>query len=289
MRRWLRWLGQGEPRSGAAPVRPATIAGAAFVALFLLAAILGPWLAPHAPLAQDLDHVLAAPGARYLFGTDENGSDLFSMLLHGARLALFTAGCTVAICFSIGAVVGATAGYFGGWVDEAIMRVVDVLLAFPGILLNLAIVALVKRPSVGFVIFALAINGWVGYARLARGQTLVVREREYVLAARAAGARFPRILFRHILPSIMGPLLVQATFGFGGVILVEASLSFLGLGPAVPYTWGSLLAQGTTYLWRSARLAAVPGAAIAIVVLGCNLLGDGLRDRLDPRSRGRGV
>jgi peptide/nickel transport system permease protein len=289
MKRWLGWFRGGASRVGTTPVRPATVAGAAFVTLFLLAAIFGPWLAPHPPLAQDLDHVLAPPGGTYLLGTDENGSDLLSMLLHGARLALLTAGLTVAICFTIGAIVGATAGYYGGWIDEALMRLVDVLLAFPGILLNLAIIALVKRPSVGFVVFALAVNGWVGYARVARGQTLAVREREYVLAARAAGARFPRILFRHVLPSIMGPLVVQATFGFGGIILVEASLSFLGLGPAVPYTWGALLAQGTTYLWRSARLAAVPGVAIALVVLGCNLLGDGLRDWLDPRSRGRSV
>jgi peptide/nickel transport system permease protein len=267
--------------------RAATLVGAVFVLLFLLAALLGPLLAPQSPVAQDLDRVLEPPSHAHLLGTDENGSDLFSMLLHGARLALATAGTTVALCLVIGTLVGATAGYHGGWIDEALMRLVDVLLAFPGILLNLAIVGLVKRPSVGFVIFALSVNGWVGYARVARGQTLAVREREYVLAARATGARFPRILWRHILPSILGPLVVQATFGFGGVILVEASLSFLGLGPAVPYTWGAMLSQGTTYLWRTSHLAAVPGAAIALVVLGCNLLGDGLRDRLDPRSRGR--
>jgi peptide/nickel transport system permease protein len=269
--------------------RAATLFGAALVVIFLLAALVGPLLAPHSPVAQDLDQVLAPASASHPLGTDENGSDLLSMVLHGARLALLTAGLTVLLCLTIGSLIGATAGYFGGWVDEVVMRVVDVLLAFPGILLNLAIVALVQRPSVGFVIFALTVNGWVGYARVARGQTLAVREREYVLAARAAGAGFPRILLRHILPSIMGPLIVQATFGFGGIILIEASLSFLGLGPAIPYTWGSLLSQGTTYLWRSAHLAAVPGAAIAIVVLGCNLLGDGLRDHLDPRSRGRGA
>jgi peptide/nickel transport system permease protein len=270
-----------------ARARPATLAGAVFLLAFLLAATLGPLCAPYSPIAQDLDHVLAPAGGAHLLGTDENGGDLLSMVLHGARLALATAGATVLICFTIGAIVGATAGYFGGWLEEGLMRLVDILLAFPGILLNLAIVALVKKPSVEFVIFALSVNGWVGYARVARGQTLAVREREYVLAARAAGARFPRILFRHILPSILGPLIVQATFGFGGVILVEASLSFLGLGPALPYTWGALLSQGTTYLWRTAHLATVPGAAIAIVVLGCNLLGDGLRDQLDPRSRGR--
>lgn len=279
MRRLLRFMSRG---------RPGTVLGAWLVLLFLLAALLGPALAPHSPVAQDLDLVLAAPQAGHPLGTDENGSDLLSMLLHGARMALIIAGVTVLLCMSVGAILGATAGYFGGWIDETLMRVVDILLAFPGILLNLAIVALVQRPSVGFIIFALAVNGWVGYARVARGQTLAVREREFVLAARAAGARFPRILFRHILPSILGPLVVQATFGFGGVMLVEASLSFLGLGPAVPYTWGALLSQGTTYLWRSSHLAAIPGAAIAIVVLGCNLLGDGLRDHLDPRSRVRG-
>ncbi len=265
--------------------RAATLVGAVCVIVFLAAALIGPFLAQHSPMAQDLDLVLAPPSASHPLGTDENGSDLMAMLLHGARLALLTAGVTVLTCLVIGSIIGASAGYLGGMVDEVVMRIVDVLLSFPGILLNLAIVALVQKPSVGFIIFALSINGWVGYARVARGQTLAVREREYVLAARAAGASFPRILFRHILPSIVGPLIIQATFGFGGVILVEASLSFLGLGPAVPYTWGSMLAQGTTYLWRSLHLAAVPGVAIAVVVLGCNLLGDGLRDHLDPRSR----
>ncbi len=264
--------------------RPATVVGATFLLAFVLVALLGPAVTS-SPLVQNLDLVLAPPGGAHWLGTDENGRDLLAMVFHGARLALITAGSTVGICFVVGTLVGATAGYLGGWVDETLMRLVDVLLSFPGILLNLAIVALVQRPSVGFVIFALAINGWVGYARVARGQALAVREREYVQAARASGAGFARILLRHVVPSLLGPLIVQATFGFGGVILVEASLSFLGLGPAVPYSWGSLLAQGTSYLWRSSRLAAVPGAAIAVVVLGCNLLGDSLRDRLDPRGR----
>ena len=165
------------------------------------------------------------------------------------------------------------------------MRVVDILLSFPGILLNLAIVALVSRPTTGFVIFALCINGWVGYARVARGQTLSVKNRGYVQAAQASGASFSWTLRKHVIPSILGPLIVQATFGFGGMMLVEASLSFLGLGPAVPYTWGALLAQGTTYLWHDANLAAAPGVALALVVLAFNLVGDGLRDRLDPRGR----
>jgi peptide/nickel transport system permease protein len=162
---------------------------------------------------------------------------------------------------------------------------VDVLLAFPGILLNLAIVAIVPSAGVGVFVFALAVNGWVGYARVARGQVLEVREREFVIAARALGASPGRVMLRHVVPNVLSPLIVQATFGFAGVILVEASLSFLGLGRLHPYSWGALLAQGTTYLWRTQHLAMVPGLAIAAVVLGCNLLGDGLRDRLDPKRR----
>ncbi|HEY2903166.1 MAG TPA: ABC transporter permease [Polyangia bacterium] len=265
--------------------RPGTIVGASLFGLFLLAALFGPLLAPQSPLAQNLDTLLAPPSGAHWLGTDENGGDLLSMVLFGARKALLIAGSTVGISFVVGTIVGALAGTVGGWVDETLMRLVDVLLSFPGILLNLAIVALSRQPSTAFVVFALTVNGWVGYARVARGQTLAVREREYVQAAWASGAGLARVLRRHVIPSILGPLIVQATFGFGGVILVEASLSFLGLGPALPYTWGALLAQGTTYLWRSTRLAAVPGGAIAVVVLGCNLLGDGLRDWLDPRGR----
>jgi len=167
------------------------------------------------------------------------------------------------------------------------MRFVDVLLAFPGILLNLALVALVARPGPAHLVFALTANGWVGYARLARGQVLQIREREFVQAARAVGVPAGRIMLRHIAPNILTPLVIQATFGFAGVILVEASLSFLGVGRLTSYSWGALLAQGTTYLWRTQHLAVVPGVCIAAVVLGCNLLGDGLRDRLDPRRRGQ--
>jgi peptide/nickel transport system permease protein len=184
--------------------------------------------------------------------------------------------------------VGTLAGTVGGWFDEVVMRVIDVLLAFPGILLNIAIAALVPRAGVGVLIFALAVNGWVGYARVARGQALRVREMEFVLAARALGVGPLALMWRHILPNILSPILVQATFGAAGVVLVEASLSFLGLGPPVSYTWGALLAQGTTYFWRARHLLIVPGVAIALLVLGCNLLGDGLRDYLDPRLGRRG-
>jgi peptide/nickel transport system permease protein len=257
--------------------------GLLLLGLFFLAAIFGPWLAPYGPEEQNLGHLLETSSRAHLLGTDENGCDVLSQLLFGARLAAGISLTVVALCLVIGITVGTIAGYFGGAVDELIMRAVDVLLAFPGILLNLAIVAIVPSAGVGVFIFALTINGWVGYARVSRGQVLQVREREFVQAARAIGASPWRIMLRHVVPNTLSPLIVQATFGFAGVILVEASLSFLGLGRLHNYSWGSLLSQGTTYLWRTQHLAMAPGIAIALVVLGCNLVGDGLRDRFDPR------
>jgi peptide/nickel transport system permease protein len=271
MRRTLRQLGIGPS------------VGLLLLALFFAAALAGPWLAPYGPETQNLGHLLEKPSHAHWLGTDENGCDVLSQLLWGARLAAGISLTVVALCLAIGIAIGTVAGYFGGWVDEVIMRAVDVLLAFPGILLNLAIVAIVPSAGVGVFVFALTINGWVGYARVARGQVLQVRERDYVQAARAIGASPWRIMLRHIVPNTLSPLIVQATFGFAGVILVEASLSFLGVGRLHNYSWGSLLSQGTTYLWRTQHLAMAPGIAIAVVVLGCNLVGDGLRDRFDPR------
>lgn len=258
-------------------------AGMLLLALFFLAALIGPWIAPYNPEAQNLQHLLEHSSHAHWLGTDENGCDVLSQLLFGARLAAGISLAIVALCLVIGIAVGTIAGYFGGLVDEIIMRIVDVLLAFPGILLNLAIVAIVPSAGVGVFIFAITINGWVGYARVARGQVLQVREREYVQAARAIGASSWRIMLRHVVPNSLSPLIVQATFGFAGVILVEASLAFLGIGRLHTYSWGALLSQGTTYLWRTQHLAMAPGIAIALVVLGCNLVGDGLRDRFDPR------
>jgi peptide/nickel transport system permease protein len=259
--------------------------GLVLLGVFFVAALVGPSLAPYPPEQQSLDHLLEGPSRAHVLGTDENGCDLLSMLLHGARLAAGISLTVVGLCLVIGVAVGTVAGYFGGAVDDALMRLVDILLAFPGILLNLAIVAVVPTAGVGVFVFALAVNGWVGYARVARGQVLEVREREFVVAARAIGAGPGRVMLRHVVPNVLSPLIVQATFAFAGVILVEASLSFLGIGRLHTYSWGALLAQGTTYLWRTQHLAAVPGAAIAAVVLGCNLVGDGLRDRLDPKRR----
>ncbi len=264
---------------------PSTWIGMGLIALFLLTALVGPLLAPYPPTLQDLDHTLAAPSADHWLGTDENGVDVLSELLHGARLALVISGVVVVLCATLGTAIGIVAGYYRGAVDEIIMRTVDVLLAFPGILLNITIVALIARPGVGVMIFALTVNGWVGYARLARGQVLSLRERDYVVAARAVGAHPVRIMWRHIFPNLLSPILVQMSFAFGGIIAIEASLSYLGLGPQVNYTWGALLDQGQTYLWKTQRLALVPGAAIMLVVLGSNLLGDGLRDRFDPKRQ----
>ena len=257
--------------------------GLALLTLFLLAAVLGPLLTPHSPTRGDLDARLLGPSLAHPLGTDENGVDMLAELLYGARIALFISVTVVTICAIIGVTLGTIAGYVGGVVDEIIMRVVDILLACPGLLINLAIVAVIKRPGVGIVIFALALNGWVAYARVARAQVLSLRERDYVAAARAVGAGAGRIMRRHIVPNLLSPLIVQMTFGFGGVILVEASLSFLGVGPQLNYSWGALLDQGRGQIWNTQRIALVPGLAIALVVIGCNLVGDGLRDRLDPK------
>lgn len=265
--------------------RPAPLVGTILLGLFVFCALFGPALAPFDPEAQNLNNILAGPSATHWFGTDENGCDLFSQFLYGCRLSGKIAAAVLLISFTLGVSLGTLAGYAGGWLDEIIMRVVDVLLAFPGILLNLAVAAMVKEPSVSHLVFALCLNGWVGFARVARGQVLTAREREHVLAARCLGAGPLRIISTHIVPNILPPLVVQATFTFAAVILAEASLSFLGLGPQQAYSWGALLSQGTTFLWLTYHLALVPGIAIALVVLACNLVGDGLQDLLDPKRR----
>jgi peptide/nickel transport system permease protein len=282
------------PAPGATSVRLSTSAwvGAVMLGVFVLAGLLGPLIAPYDvdKLAQDLPNRFHGPSAEHWLGTDSNGIDALSQLLWGARSALELSAIVVAISFTIGVAVGTVAGWFRGVVDEILMRFVDILMAFPGLLLNIAIVATVARPGIGVMILALCANGWVGYARVARGQVLALRERDYVTAAVALGATNRRVMWHHLVPNLMGPALVQMSFGFGGIILVEATLSFLGLGPQVDYTWGSMLDQARTFLWKSDWVRVytlVPGLAIMWVVLGANLLGDGLRDRLDPRQRGR--
>ena len=255
-------------------------AGACVVGLAVLAAVIGPWLVPYDPSAQELALRLEGPSRLHWLGLDELGRDILARVMSGARISLLVGLVVVSVSVSIGAAMGAIAGYYGGIIDEAISRVIDILLAFPGLLLAIALVA-VLGASLTNVVIALSLIGWVGYARVARAQVLQAREFEYVVAARAIGAATPRILIRHVLPAALPALTVQATLGMGGAILSEAALSFLGLGvqPPTP-SWGAMLNYGRVHVLDAPHLTVFPGLAIAIVVLGLNLLGDSLRDRL---------
>jgi peptide/nickel transport system permease protein len=257
--------------------------GATLVLLAVVGALLAPILGLHDPAAQTLPLRLEGPSVAHPLGLDELGRDVWARLLAGARVSLLVGLVVVGVSASVGLVVGAIAGYAGGVVDELVSRVIDVLLAFPGILLAIALVA-VLGPSLTNVVIALASIGWVGYARLVRGQVLKAREFEFVQAARALGAGPARILARHIVPTAVPALVVQATLGMAGAILAEAALSFLGLGvqPPTP-SWGTMINGGRAHLIDAPHLTVFPGVAIALVVLGFNFLGDGLRDRLDPR------
>lgn len=259
--------------------------GAALLLLFVLPGLAAPWLAPFDPLGLDLMGSLAPPSTAHWLGLDEQGADILSRLLHGARISLAVGLITVAISATFGTLAGLVAGYAGGWVEHAIMGLVDVLLAFPGLLLAIALVA-VLGPGIENVILALSALGWVGFARLVRGQVLTVKGLDYVLAAQSLGAHHLRLMTVHILPNIMAPILVQASFAIAGSILAEASLSFLGLGapPGTP-SWGAMLAEGKYVLMDAPHVSIFPGLAIMAVVLGFNLLGDALTDWLDPKRR----
>ena len=264
-----------------------TRVGGLVVIVAVLAAILGPMLVPFDPSAQELALRLEGPSRLHWFGLDELGRDIFARVLSGARISLMVGIVVVSVSATIGTVLGAIAGYFGGRVDEGISRFIDILLAFPGLLLAIALVA-VLGPSLTNVVLALCLIGWVGYARLVRGQVLRAREFEFVQAARALGAPTSRILVQHIIPTALPAVTVQATLGMGGAILAEASLSFLGLGvqPPTP-SWGTMLSYGRSHLLDAPHLTIFPGLAIAIVVLGFNFLGDGLRDTFDPATSRR--
>jgi peptide/nickel transport system permease protein len=246
-------------------------------------AIAGPWIIPSDPNAQHLALRLAGPSWSHPLGLDELGRDILARLAVGARVSLLVGLVVVSVSATVGVLVGAVAGYRGGLVDDGLGRVMDVLLAFPGMLLAIALVA-VLGPSIGHVVMALGVIGWVGYARLVRGQVLKIREFEYVHAARALGAPSLRILVRHVLPATLAVVTVQATLGMAGAVLAEASLSFLGLGvqPPTP-SWGAMLDAGRSHLLDAPHLAIAPGAAIALMVLSFNLAGDVLRDRIDQR------
>ncbi|BCS33619.1 glutathione ABC transporter permease GsiD [Luteitalea sp. TBR-22] len=257
--------------------------GLVLVVATVLVAVAGPWLVASDPRTQELALRLAGPSLAHPFGLDELGRDILARLVAGARISLLVGVSVVSVSAAIGLLVGGVAGYAGGWVDTLIGRVIDVLMAFPGILLAIALVAALG-PSLRNVVLALAAIGWVGYARLVRGQVLKAREFEYVQAARSLGASAAWVLARHVLPSAYPAVLVQATLGMAGAIVAEASLSFLGLGvqPPTP-SWGAMLDAGRGHLLDAPHLTIFPGMAIALLVLGFNFLGDGLRDRIDPR------
>lgn len=262
-------------------------AGALMTLTIVVMAVFAPWLAPHDPAAQDSARRLEGPSSDHLLGLDDLGRDVLSRVIWGARVSLRVALTVVAVSTLLGIALGSMSGYFGGAIDTAVMRTCDTLLAFPGILLAIAMVA-VMGPSLPNVILALCITGWVGYARLVRGQVLKVREMEFVVAARALGARSLRVIAGHVLPNVVSPVIVMATLGLAGAILAEASLSFLGLGvqPPTP-SWGGMLTAGRRYIGRADHLAIFPGIAIMVAVMGLNFLGDGLIDRIDPKYRDR--
>jgi peptide/nickel transport system permease protein len=259
--------------------------GLLLTVVLLVMALFAPLLSPADPYVQDTSRRLEPPSKDHPLGLDDLGRDVLARILYGARVSLRVGFSVVVLASVIGVTLGAIAGYFGGAADLIIMRLCDILLAFPGILLAIALVA-VLGPDLNNVILALATIGWVGYARLVRGQVLKVREMEYVTAAKALGAKSPRVIVLHILPNVINPVIVMATLGLAGAILAEAALSFLGLGvqPPIP-SWGAMLTAGRRYLGLANHLAIFPGAAIMLAVMGLNFLGDGLIDALDPKYR----
>jgi len=251
----------------------------------VLAALLAPWLIPYDPAVQDLPDRLSGPSWHHPFGNDELGRDILSRLLMGARVSMRVGGTVVLLSGVAGVLIGGLAGYVGGKLDIFVtVIVIDSLMAFPGILLAIALVAFLG-PSIDHLIFALVIIGWVGYARLARGQVLKIKTLEFVEAARALGASSSRIFFLHVLPSIVQPLLVQASIGMATAVLAEATLSFLGLGIAAPApSWGAMLNDGRNHLFDAPHMVVFPSVALVLTVLSFNILADAFRDWLDPKS-----
>ena len=264
-------------------------AGLLIVVLFAAVAVFAPSLAPQGPTTQNLSEDLRPPGSEHLLGQDKLGRDVLSRVIYGARVSLLVGVLVVSISATVGLGIGALAGYAGGRTDELLMRGIDILLAFPGIVLAIGLSA-VLGPSLRNVLVALCAIGWTGYARLVRGEVLAWREREFVSAAIALGARPLRVVGRHIIPQLLSPLVVQATFGMAGAIVAEASLSFLGLGvqPPTP-SWGAMVNEGRSFLLIAPHVALFPGLAMMLTVLGLNLLGDGLRDVLDVRGSKEGA
>ncbi len=293
---WLHTRSLERPSAAASPAvaawrrlrrRRLAMVGLWIIGLLYLAMLTAPLLAPYAPEAQlDVVHnSLQPPSIAHPLGTDRFARDVLSRVLYGARVSLSIGVLAAGLAVTVGAVIGAVAGYLGRWVDGALMRLVDMMMAFPRLVLLLALLALVETRSLWLVVAVLGLTGWMDVARLVRGQVLSLREREFVLAARALGLGTPRIIARHLLPNAAAPVLVSAALMVGNTILVEAGLSFLGLGvpPPTP-TWGTMVEEGRSYLLDAPWITAAPGLAIVAAVVSINLLGDGLRDALDPRG-----
>lgn len=265
---------------------PLALLGLLLVLLFFGLAIFAPLLSPFAPNAQDIIGAkLAPPSAKHWMGADILGRDMFSRMVYGARISVFVGLAVVAVAGSFGTVVGLFAGYRRGWIDEVVMRVTDIFFAFPPLILAMAIAGALG-PSLTNALIAVAVVLWPVYARLVRGQVLVLREREFIQAAQTVGVRNSRLLLRHLLPNVMAPLLVQVSFDMGSAILIIAGLSFIGFGAQPPTPeWGAMISDGRNYITTQWWLTAGPAAGILLLVAAFNLLGDGLRDILDPRLR----
>jgi peptide/nickel transport system permease protein len=276
-RAWLAWLALAR--------NPLAMAGLAIVVALLLMAAFAPLIATHSPTAQILGDRLQPPSAAHWLGTDELGRDIYSRIVHGSRLTLYIVALVVIIVGPVGLLVGTVAGYLGGWVDVVLMRITDVFLAFPRLILALAFVAALG-PGIENAIIAIAITAWPPYARIARAETLTVRNADFIAAARLQGASSARIVCRHIVPLCTSSVIVRLTLDMAGIILTAAGLGFLGLGAQPPLPeWGAMISSGRQYLLDQWWVATMPGIAIFVVSLGFNLLGDGLRDVLDPRQR----
>ena len=259
--------------------------GGGLVTLLLMISLMAPWLAPYDPGQIDLTNVLTSPSMKHLFGTDQLGRDVLSRMIWGSRISLKVGFAATGVAIIIGAFLGAISGYYGGWVDSVIMRFVDIMLCFPTFFLILAVIAFLE-PSIWNIMIIIGLTGWMGVTRLVRADFISLRERDFVKAAQAIGASDMRIIFLHILPNSMASILVAATLGIAGAILTESALSFLGIGvqPPTP-SWGNILTAGKDNIDIAWWLSLYPGLAILITVVGYNLLGEGIRDLLDPRLK----
>lgn len=263
---------------------PMTLAGLLVISVLMIVALFAPWIASHDPLQQDLTRALQAPGAAHWFGTDEYGRDVFSRLVYGSRITLYIVLLVTVIVGPIGLLIGTVSGYFGGWVDSLFMRITDIFISFPSLVLALAFIAALG-PGLEHAVIAIALTAWPPIARLARAETLSLRNADFVVAVKLQGGSPLRIIGRHIIPMCLSSVIIRLTMNMASIILTAAALGFLGLGAQAPLPeWGAMISSGRRYMLESWWLVAAPGATIMLVSLAFNLLGDGLRDVLDPRN-----